>query len=113
MKTIIAGSRKLGSYEDVLTAVRNSNIRVTEVVSGGASGIDSLGEWYATDKELSLKVFPAKWATYKNGAGHQRNLEMGLYAEALIAVWDGVSPGTKDMINIARRFGLLVYVEYV
>jgi hypothetical protein len=42
-----------------------------------------------------------------------RNLQMSLYAEGLIAVWDGVSRGTAHMIGCARRRGLKVYVyEY-
>jgi hypothetical protein len=31
-------------------------------------------------------------------------------AEALIAVWDGKSKGTKHMIETAHDFGLKVYV---
>lgn len=113
MKTIIAGSRTVECYQDVLNAIHNSGFKITEIISGGARGADALGEWYATDNELPLKIFPAKWATFGQSAGHQRNLEMALYANALIAIWDGYSKGTKDMINIARRFGLKVYVEYV
>ena len=38
---------------------------------------------------------------------------MAAYAEALIAVWDGVSGGTKDMIERAKAHGLKVYIHNV
>lgn len=35
---------------------------------------------------------------------------MGDYADALIALWDGQSKGTKGMIDYAKKKGLEVYV---
>ena len=35
---------------------------------------------------------------------------MAANADALVAVWDGVSPGTKNMIAQARLQGLRVHV---
>ena len=43
-------------------------------------------------------------------AGHARNRDMGDYADALIALWDGQSKGTKGMIDYAKKKGLEVYV---
>jgi hypothetical protein len=34
-------------------------------------------------------------------------------AEALIAVWDGVSRGTKNMIEEAKARNLAVYIHYI
>jgi hypothetical protein len=36
---------------------------------------------------------------------------MAKYADALIAVWDGKSRGTKNMIDEAKKLGLKVYVK--
>jgi len=113
MKVIIAGSRTLTNYQTVLDAIAASGFFISQVVSGGASGVDQLGELYAFEQDLSLKVFPAKWSLYGKGAGPIRNQEMADYAEALIAVWDGESTGTKDMIARARDKGLEVYVHVV
>lgn len=44
MKVIIAGSRTLHSYDLVVRAVKDSGLQITEVVSGGARGVDRLGE---------------------------------------------------------------------
>ena len=99
MKTIVAGSRSITNKEVVLRAVKESGFNITEVVSGRALGVDTLGEEIAKDMGLPVKPFPANWGKYGPGAGFLRNSEMADYAEALIAVWDGDSPGTADMIS--------------
>lgn len=43
-------------------------------------------------------------------AGYLRNEQMADGAEGLIAVWDGRSPGTGQMIEVAKRKGLKVFV---
>lgn len=110
MKTIIAGSRNIEEYQVILDAIEASGFEITEVISGGAKGVDSLGERYGTEKSIPVKVFPADWESYGRKAGIMRNKEMAAYAEALIAVWDGNSPGTYNMITEAQSRKLKVYV---
>ena len=80
------------------------------IVSGHASGADSLGEKFAADHNLQCELHPADWELHGKAAGPIRNAEMAEVADALIAFWDGKSPGTKSMIDIARRKGLQVAV---
>lgn len=61
MKVIIAGSRDIVSYPIVTSAVHQSGFEITEVVSGGARGADRLGEAYAKNNDIALKVMPADW----------------------------------------------------
>ncbi len=110
MKTIIAGSRNCRHFSDVVHAVTQSGIAITEVVSGHADGADKLGETWAKTAGIPLRLFPADWERFGRSAGPQRNLEMAQYADALIALWDGKSPGTKHMIDCARRHNLEVFV---
>lgn len=110
MKTIIAGSRSVRHFSDVVHAVTQSHFDITEVVSGHAEGADKLGETWARAAGVPVKIFKADWHRFGHSAGPQRNLEMGVYADALIAVWDGKSKGTKHMIECARRLGLNVFV---
>ena len=110
MKTIIAGSRTVVDYGILLEAVVQAPFVITTVVSGGARGADKLGELYAAAARLPLHVYPADWKNYGRKAGFIRNIEMAQNAEALIAVWDGVSRGTKHMIEEAKKHGLTVYV---
>ena len=113
MKVIIAGSRSVTSQSTVFEILNMVNIDVTEVVSGTASGVDKIGEEWATQHGIAIKEFPADWDKFGKRAGYIRNEQMAEYADALIAVWDGVSPGTKHMIDIARNKDLSVYVIMV
>lgn len=113
MKVIIAGCRHFrhpADYELVETAVRESGFEITEVVSGGAKGIDQWGSTYATRNRIACRPFYAQWRLHGHGAGFIRNQAMADYADALIAVWDGKSRGTADMIDRACRSGLRLYV---
>lgn len=111
MKVIIAGSRGITDPALIKEAVRLSQFKITEVVSGAARGVDTLGEGWASVNRLPVKQFPANWNLYGKAAGHIRNNEMASYADALIAIWDGESRGTKHMIYTAKNKGLLVYVH--
>ena len=114
MRVIIAGSRGITDYELVLDAVEKAGFDITEVVSGTARGVDRLGERFAEDTGVALARFPADWnGPHKKAAGHIRNRKMAEYADALIAIWDGKSSGTSNMINEARKLGLQVYVHSV
>jgi hypothetical protein len=80
------------------------------VISGHASGADSLGEKFAADHNLQCELFPADWEHHGKAAGPIRNAKMAEVADALIAFWDGQSRGTKSMIDLAKRKGLQVAV---
>ena len=111
MKTIIAGSRDITNYAIVEEAVRASGISVSTVVSGKQRGVDTLGERWAKAHGVEVAPYPAEWKAHGRAAGPIRNRQMADNADALIAVWDGFSPGTKDMIDVAKRRGLTVYVH--
>lgn len=114
MKTIIAGSRQI--FQDhppiyyVADAVIKSGFKITEVVSGGARGVDVAGEEFAAERGIPVKRFIPDWSRLGRKAGIMRNCQMADYAEALIAVWDGSSRGTRHMIDEAKRKGLKVFV---
>lgn len=111
MKVIIAGSRHLDSYEEVDLAIKRSGFNITQICSGGSLGVDRNGEIYAMKHNISLRPFPAEWNKYRNAAGPIRNRQMAEYADALIALWDGESRGTKNMIVEAHKRNLRIYVK--
>lgn len=113
MKIIIAGSRDLGTWSQVTTAIHNSEWdgQITEVVSGTARGVDRMGEEFGRVYKIPVKRFPANWDYYGKSAGYKRNQQMAEYADGLIVVWDGKSRGTKHMIDIMKALGKPVYVE--
>lgn len=79
---------------------------ITEVVSGGAAGVDRAGEDWAEMAGIPVRRFLPDWTQYGNRAGPLRNREMGMYADALILVWDGESKGSRSMQKIAKELGL-------
>ncbi len=107
MKVIIAGTRykdkankiPFDDFKLVVEAVERSGFEITEVVCGKAIGVDLLGEQYATMKGIAVKEMPANWYAYGKPAGMIRNREMAEYADAAVIVWDGVSPGSRNMVN--------------
>jgi hypothetical protein len=110
MRVIVAGSREGFVARNVFEAIEESKFTITEIVSGTARGVDTDGEYYARCNKLPLKQFPANWNLYGKAAGYIRNKEMALYADALVAVWDGKSPGTKNMIETMKSLNKPVYV---
>ena len=113
MRTIIAGSRNLEDYGLVVEAINKAHWDPSLIISGGAKGIDALGEQWATTNSIPVEVYPADWKQFGRAAGPIRNREMAKNAEALIAIWDGKSKGTKSMIELAQKAGLAVYVHEV
>lgn len=111
MKTIIAGGRDITDPEILDKALKLIDWEITEVVCGMAKGADTLGLRWAQCNGIVVKPFPAKWREFGNAAGPIRNSDMALYAEALLALWDGQSKGTKDMIKkaMSRKLKIFVY----
>jgi hypothetical protein len=110
MRTIIAGSRDNVEYSDIIRATRHCGWNPTVVLCGCARGADTFGEEWAIRNGIPVEHYPADWKKFRNGAGFIRNCEMALRADALIAIWDGKSQGTKHMINEAKKRNLKVYI---
>jgi hypothetical protein len=113
LKTIIAGCRNVCDPFFVKDAIRLSGFEITEVVSGACRGVDRMGELWAQENGIPVHQFPPDWDKFGRSAGPIRNTAMAEYADALIALWDNKSKGTKNMIDTARRLGLSVSVYYV
>jgi len=112
MKIVIFGSRGIEDIRAVESAMEACGMAslVTEIVSGGARGVDRLGERYARQYGILCKIFPAQWAKYGKSAGPLRNAEMAKYADYGVAVWDGVSRGTAHMLKLMEgRVFVVIY----
>jgi hypothetical protein len=102
MRTIIAGSRDFTDYEKMEEIMGRDVWKVSVVISGTARGADRLGERWAKENGIPVERFPAAWKKYGKKAGYMRNIEMADAGEALVAFWDGETPGTESMIKLAR-----------
>lgn len=112
MRLIIAGSRTFDRYGILENAIFESGFKdITSIVSGGAKGADYYGELYAKNNDIPVIIYKADWDKYGPSAGPKRNELMAHNADALIALWDGKSKGTKHMIDYAAKCGLKIYVK--
>jgi hypothetical protein len=106
MKIAIIGSR--GLHVNDLEKYLPEN--VTEIVSGGARGIDSDARAYAQAHGIPLKEFLPEYEKYGRSAPLKRNLLIIEYADVVLAFWDGQSRGTKYVIDHCREMGVPVRV---
>ena len=113
-RVIVAGGRDFNNYAGLAQKLDKLLANVTDeivIVCGMARGADRLGEQYAKERGYSVRYFPADWDRYGKAADYLRNTEMAKNADALVAFWDGMSLGTRHMIEIARSRGLKVRVK--
>jgi hypothetical protein len=112
MKLIVSGSRhfSLEQVSRALSLVQHITSQATELVHGDCKGTDKFAVDIIT--HCPPKPMPADWSLGKRG-GPIRNARMAKYGEALIAIWDGVSDGTRDMILAARKERLPTIIIYL
>lgn len=99
MKVAIIGSRNLtvNNLEKYLPE------NITEIVSGGARGIDRCAKVYANAHDLKLTEFLPQYDKFGRIAPLKRNLLIIEYADLVIAFWDGKSKGTKFVIDNCKK----------
>ena len=83
----------------------------TEIVSGGAPGIDTSARAYAIKNGIPIKEFLPDYKSYPGKvAPLKRNIQIIEYADVVFAFWDGKSRGTKFVIDNCRKMGKKVRI---
>jgi len=115
MRVIVAGSRDIRKSGLVAGAIGLSPFcdDMDILISGGCKGVDKLAEKWAEENDIEVEVYEADWDTYGRSAGPRRNEEMAQNADALVAIWDGESRGTKNMIQMAMKYKIDIYIHFV
>lgn len=113
MRVIIAGSRTIKDKVVVAQAIQESMYDITEIISGGAGGVDHCGKVLGNEMGIPVRRYLPDWDRHGKAAGPIRNQVMAENADALILVWDGHSPGSKSMREIALSKKLLLYEKIV
>jgi len=111
MKLAVVGSRGW-AMPSVISKELDSQYTVgelSEVVTGGALGVDSFAEAWCRLRLVPCRVFKPNWSVGKRGAAI-RNRQIVDYCDWLIAFWDGKSRGTKMSIDMAAKAGKLLKI---
>lgn len=103
MRYAIIGSRNFADYE-LLKSVLDKHF-ISQIISGGARGADSLAARYAKESSISLLEFIPEWDKYGKTAGFIRNKDIVRASDIIIAFWDGESRGTKHSLDFASSLG--------
>jgi hypothetical protein len=106
MKVAVIGSR--GLTVDNLEKYLPPDI--TEIVSGGAKGVDTSAREYSTKRGIKLTEFLPDYKKYSRAAPLKRNISIIEYADTVLAFHDGRSRGTKFVIDNCRKIGVPVKV---
>ena len=77
----------------------------TLIISGGANGVDRIAEQYADKYKLSKLIIRPQYQKYGRAAPIRRNKVIVDEADEILAFWDGVSKGTKSVIDYAENQG--------
>lgn len=112
MKLAIVGSRSFNDY-DLMSKTIESLVSINNIeciISGGASGADSLAETFAKLNGIELIVYQAEWDKYGKSAGMIRNADIVNASDGVIAFWDGFSKGTANSISKAEKTNKLIKI---
>jgi len=135
MKIIVAGSRDCTDRNlifDTITEGIKELGKPSVIIAGGCRGVDKIAVEYAKEYGINYTEYPADWndikceganikervnpwtkkkERYNSMAGFQRNKRMAIDGDALICINIGSTPGTKNMVQLAKDYNLKIY-EY-
>ena len=109
MKVAIIGSRTI-SIENIEDYIPQGT---TEIVSGGAKGVDSCAKLFAEENNLIYTEFLPEYKKYGRAAPILRNRLIVDSADIIVAFWDGTSKGTKSVIDYCNKAGKKVQIYKV
>lgn len=104
MRVAVIGSRTINSID--LEKFLPSN--TTEIISGGAKGVDTVAKQYAIKNKIKLTEFLPQYDKYGKKAPLKRNITIIENADLVLAFWDGVSRGTLHACRKSRDKGVPV-----
>ena len=99
MKLLIVGSRSVKEFDLSKYIPPQTEL----IISGGASGVDSIAEKYADEHKISKLILRPRYDMYGRCAPLKRNESMVDVADTVLVVWDGISRGPKYTIDYAKR----------
>lgn len=119
MKIGIVGYRYFNDYtlfkQCIIEYLKELEIDIEDeeltIISGGASGTDSLAKKFSIDNNIDFTEYPAEWHKYGSPqAAYIRNQKIVDDSELIIAFLHPQSRGTYDTINRAKKANIPVKI---
>lgn len=111
MRVLVCGGRDYPHREkvwDVLDDLHKDR-PITQLIEGAATGADQWARtWAWTEKEITIRSFPADWEAHGRKAGPLRNQRMIDEGKPDLVVAFPGGRGTADMVRRARAAGVEV-----
>lgn len=99
MKILVVGSRSIKEFDLSEYIPKETEL----IISGGASGVDSIAEEYADKHRISKLIMYPKYEIYGKAAPLKRNEIMVDIADEVLIIWDGKSRGTNYTAKYAEK----------
>lgn len=115
-KLAIVGSRHFQDYHFFTTKLDEWIHKYGKpefIISGGATGADSLAELYAKANNIPTIIFKPDWTKFGKAAGPIRNTEIVNACTNLIAFPSRSGKGTQDSITKASKMNKIFEVHYI
>lgn len=109
MRVAVIGSRSL----TVKNLEKYLPPDTTEIVSGGARGVDRSAREYAKANGIKLTEFLPEYEKYGRKAPLRRNITIIQNADLVLAFWDGQSRGTQFVIEQCKTLRVPVKVYFL
>ena len=114
MRVLVCGSRNWASHRAIYDALMKLHVekKILYVIEGEARGADTIARVSAENLGIPVLRFPADWNKHGKAAGFIRNQQMldEGKPDLVLAFWDGLSRGTKNMIELAKKAGVPVEI---
>lgn len=112
-RVLVCGGRdyvEMDTVSDVLDGIhhRRADGGIGTVISGTATGADTLGEVWAMANRVPVERYEPDWAKYGRAAGPVRNRQMLVEGKPTLVVAFPGGRGTANMIKQARAAGVPV-----
>ena len=78
------------------------------IISGGATGVDSVAIDWAVTHWCGFKEYPADWGKFGKAAGYLRNKQMLNEGKPDIVIAFPGGKGTANMIKLAKNAGIKI-----
>lgn len=110
MRILICGGRDFDDLDFVgwHLARLHRIFTIDTLISGMASGADTLGLFWAKEKNIPIDEYPANWKLYDKKAGSIRNQQMIDEGKPDIVFATPGGVGTEDMVRRAKKHSIKV-----